>query len=80
MITLANMKTILEGVSGFSGKVAYYEWPINEAPALPFVCYFETQAYTFPADNKVYYQQPRIQIHYRTERGCDFFLRYYYCG
>lgn len=62
MITLANMKTILEGVSGFSGKVAYYEWPINEAPALPFVCYFETQAYTFPADNKVYYQQPRISV------------------
>lgn len=67
MITLAQMKTLLEGVTGFSKKVTYYEWPINEAPALPFVCYFSTNDYTFPADNTVYYQRPRISVELYTK-------------
>lgn len=66
-MTLAEMKTLLEGVSGFADKVAYYQWPINEAPALPFVCFFEQQTYTFPADNVTYYQRPRFAVELYTK-------------
>jgi len=61
------MKTLLESVNSFADKVTYYEWPINEAPALPFVCYFSPQDYTFPADNVVYYQRPRFRVELYTK-------------
>lgn len=66
-MTLEEMKATLEGVSGFADKVAYFEWPINEAPALPFVCFFEPQAFTFPADNVTYYQRPRFSVELYTK-------------
>lgn len=66
-MSITELKTILEGVQGFATKVAYYQWPINEAPALPFVCFFEREAYTFPADNVVYYQRPRFSVELYTK-------------
>lgn len=66
-MTISELKTILESVTDFSDKVVYYQWPINEAPALPFVCFFETQAYTFPADNVVYYYRPRFSVELYTK-------------
>lgn len=66
-MTLEEMKTLLEGVNGFSKKVTYYEWPINEAPALPFVCYFSQQEYTFAADNVAYYSRPRYTVELYTK-------------
>ncbi len=61
-MTLEQVWTLLKGVEGFSEKVTYYTWPINEAPALPFVCFFEQQADTFPADNVAYYVRPRYSV------------------
>ena len=61
-MTLAEMKTLLESVSGFDDKVTYYEWPINEAPALPFVCYFNPNDTAFAADNINYYSVPRFAV------------------
>lgn len=66
-MTISELKTILESVTDFSDKVAYYQWPINEAPALPFVCFFEQQAFTFPADNVTYYQRPRFSVELYTK-------------
>ena len=66
-MTINEVKTILEGVAGFANKVAYYQWPIGEAPDLPYVCFFEQQAYTFPADNVAYYSRPRISVELYTK-------------
>lgn len=66
-MTINEVKTILEGVAGFANKVAYYQWPIGEAPNLPYVCFFEQQAYTFPADNVAYYSRPRISVELYTK-------------
>lgn len=65
-MTLEQMKELLEAVEGFRNKVAYWQWPLNEAPALPFVCFFEQQAYTFAADNVAYYQRPRYSVELYT--------------
>lgn len=62
MITIAEMDTLLKSVNGFANKVAYYEWPINEAPALPFVCYFSPSETAFAADNTNYYSTPRFAV------------------
>lgn len=66
-MTLEEMKTLLESVTGFSDKVTYYEWPINGAPALPFVCFFSPTEYTFPADNVAYYTRPRYSVELYTK-------------
>lgn len=66
-MTINEMREILEGVPGFENKVTYYQWPINEAPDLPYVCFFEQQAYTFPADNVAYYSRPRISVELYTK-------------
>lgn len=58
---------MLKSVTGFENKVAHYQWPINEAPALPFVCFFEQQAYTFPADNVAYYIRPHYSVELYTK-------------
>lgn len=66
-MTLQEMKALLEAVTGYADKVVYYQWPINEAPALPFVCFFEQQAFTFPADNVAYYQRPQYAVELYTK-------------
>lgn len=52
------MKTLLESVQGFAGKVTWFEWPIGEAPSLPFICYFTVSEDNFAADNVNYYSRP----------------------
>lgn len=66
-MTLEQMWAFLKSITGFADKVAYYKWPIGEAPDLPFVCFFEQQAYTFPADNVAYYQRPRYSVELYTK-------------
>jgi hypothetical protein len=66
-MTLEEVKTILEGIEGFEDKVTYYAWPVNEAPALPFLCYVENRAQNFGADNKVYYSAREIAVELYTE-------------
>lgn len=53
-----NMKTLLESIAGFADKVTWFEWPIGEAPALPFICYFTVRENDFAADNVNYYSMP----------------------
>ena len=66
-MTLEQVWAMLKSVPGFENKVAYYQWPINEAPALPFVCFFERPAYTFPADDVVYYTRPHYSVELYTK-------------
>lgn len=60
--TLQQLHTLLNGITGFSGKVAYHSWPENEAPALPFICYLEVGSDNFGADNRVYHGNRRVDI------------------
>lgn len=66
-MTLEQVWAMLKSVTGFANKVAYYQWPIGEAPDLPYVCFFEKKAYTFPADNVTYYSRPRISVELYTK-------------
>lgn len=67
MITISEMKTLLEGVNGFANKVVYYEWPIGEAPSLPFVCYFSNTEDEFAADNINYFAVPNFAVELYSE-------------
>lgn len=53
-MTLANIKTLLEGITGFSNKVVYHHWPVGEAPALPWIVFYEDGSNNFAADGIVY--------------------------
>lgn len=66
-MTIPQMKTLLESVNGFANKVTYYEWPLNEAPALPFVCFFSASETDFAADNINYYSVPRFAVEVYTK-------------
>ena len=35
----ADIATMLNSIQGFTDKVAYYAFPEEQAPALPFSCY-----------------------------------------
>lgn len=47
--------------------VAYDAFPIGAAPALPFICYRETDSDNFIADNGVYLPVENIDVELCTE-------------
>lgn len=53
---------ILNGIERFCGKVAYYAFPENAAPPLPFICYYENESDNFAADGVVYCKRLRVII------------------
>lgn len=65
-MTLAELKTTLTAVTGFAEKVAYYQYPENEAPELPFIAFYETGAGTVYADGIVYYSSSEVGIELYT--------------
>lgn len=64
---LSEVKTLLENITGYSGKVVYWAWNEGSAPALPFICYFETGNNNFEADGIVYHSSRQIRIELYTE-------------
>lgn len=68
-MTLAEIYQMLNGIVGFSGKVAYRAFPVGHAPALPFICYLDISTYNFFADNKVYtiIQEVDIELYTKTK-------------
>lgn len=66
-MTTEELKALLEGISGFSDKVVYYAWPEDEAPALPFICFYTPNANNFGADNKVLFSATHYMIELYTE-------------
>lgn len=61
-MTLAEMTTMLKSINGFESKVAYRAFPEAQAPKLPFICFIDTPAVVFHADNTNYYTQPTYQV------------------
>lgn len=61
-MTIAEVKTMLESIDGFSGKVAYHSFPVGDAPELPFICFIETNTNNFSADGIAYANIHHIQI------------------
>lgn len=63
-MTLAELKTALEGVNNnaFKDKVAYRAFNVGSAPALPFICFMETESNNFLADSKVYQKITQVDV------------------
>lgn len=54
-MTIQELRTILESINGFSNKVCYFAWPENEAPELPYICFYTSGSDNFSADNIVFH-------------------------
>lgn len=65
-MTLAELNTLLNNITGFNGKVVYYAWPKGEPqsppPPLPFICYWQTGTDNMEADGIVYHKVKQISI------------------
>lgn len=61
-MTLAELKTNLSSITGFSDKVVYRAWPVGKAPALPFICFMVDGSDNFGADNIVYKAINRVNV------------------
>lgn len=66
-MTLAQLHTMLNGITGFKNKVAYRAFPVKKAPGLPFICYICTQTDNFVADNKVHTVLQSVDIELYSE-------------
>lgn len=66
-MTLEQIHNILTGITGYADKVAYYQFPEDGAPALPFIVYWETGANTFAADGIVYTFSREIDVELYTK-------------
>lgn len=64
MKKLEQIKNILE-TTGL--PVAYYAFPEEEAPPLPFLCYLVAGSNNFIADGAVYHKIDRLQVELYTE-------------
>lgn len=59
---LDELYTILSGVF----PTAYWSFPENEAPQMPYITYFEDSSNNFGADNHVYHHRKRISVELLT--------------
>ena len=66
-MTLAELNTALQTITGFQNKVAYRAFPVGKAPKLPFICYLATSTDNFDADNKVYHVLQGVDIELYTK-------------
>lgn len=62
-MTLKELNDILKTVF----PTAYWAFPVNEAPAMPYIIYFEDASDNFGADNKVYHHRKRISVELYTK-------------
>ena len=53
-MTLKDLNTALNAISGFNKKVAYRAFPVGKAPKLPFICYLCTSTDNFFADGETF--------------------------
>lgn len=65
-MTLEEIKKTLE-TTGM--PVVYLEWPENQAPDLPYICYLESGSNNFAADGGVYLpiKQIRVELYTKTK-------------
>lgn len=57
----------LYGILSAVYPTAYWSFPEGEAPAMPFLTYFENSSDNFGADNKVYHHRKRISVELYTK-------------
>lgn len=65
-MTLAEFRTILTGITGFSDKVAYRTFKEGSAPALPFICFYVDETNNFKADDTAYLKKQIILVELYT--------------
>lgn len=62
-MALDDLYTILNAVY----PTAYWSFPVGEAPAMPYITYFESNSDNFGADNKVYHHTKQISVELLTK-------------
>lgn len=62
-MTLDELKTILSAIY----PAAYWSFPENEAPPMPYLVYFEEGSDNFGADNKVYHYSRQVSVELLTK-------------
>lgn len=67
-MTLKDVATLLNGITGFTGKVTYRYWEQGKAPTLPFICYYSPGVESFGADDKVYHSITSVTIELYSRR------------
>ena len=67
-MTLAELYTMLNSITEFTGKVAYRAFKKGMVPAPPYICYLATQTDNFKADNKVYHVIQGVDIELYAEK------------
>ena len=67
-MTLKDLNTALNSISGFNKKVAYRAFPVGKAPKLPFICYLCTNTDNFKADESVYQVIQEVDIELYTAK------------
>lgn len=60
---LDELKTLLAAVY----PTAYWSFPEKQAPAMPYIVFFEEGSDNFGADNRVYFQTKRIAVELMTK-------------
>ena len=67
-MTLKDLNTALQSISGFDKKVAYRAFPVGKAPKLPFICYICTNTNNFDADDYVYQVIQEVDVELYTAK------------
>lgn len=62
----ADIPTILTGITGYTDKVAYYAFPEDTAPELPFIVYIFPNEDGMGADNVNYLPVTSVQVELYT--------------
>lgn len=68
-MTLAQIGTLLNDIPAFKNKVVYRHWDTNDAPPLPFICYYSAGIEAFGADNVTYsaFENVTIELYSRQK-------------
>ena len=66
-MTIAEMYTLLSGITGFKDKVVYRSFKEGSAPALPFICFYVDGTDNFNADDIAYLKRQTILIELYTD-------------
>ena len=67
-MTLSQLAAILNAITGFKDKVVYRAWKENEAPPLPFICFYSSGSESFGADNVTYAALTNVTIELYSRR------------
>lgn len=62
------IETLKDRLTSTGLPVAYYAFPENEAPPLPWICYVVTGSNNFMADGAVYQTVLRVDVELYTAR------------